>query len=241
VSLDGDWARAGKPRPAQRKKSQASGNSVVAHKLSETMAKSGVGAAQGDPTTLDTTWLWTAIAFLPLALLCFYLAWRERPRRHGKGSLDLNTRTRQGLVASALALQGVALALRGAWCLTKFSPHVHSAFAMRPVTSADFMARGFASRLAETTQYLSCLLVVWQWALPCALILSWPAWKLCRLQAALLCLGASFSAYLLATTPISYASRRKDYQTPFDAADSIVVACESGKTCASTISFWKLA
>jgi hypothetical protein len=122
-------------------------------------------------------------------------------------------------------MQGGALALRGVWCLTKFGPNVHLMVATHPTSAADYMARGVTSRLAECLQYGSCLIVVWQWALPCALILNWPSAKLQRLKGALVSIGTCFSFYTLVSTPFSYASRKADYQTPFDAIDSIVFAC----------------
>jgi len=167
---------------------------------------------------LDTTWLWTAVVYIPLGASCSVLGYLERPLIEQVGS----ERKRQICVCSALLLESAALLIRGMWSISKIGYSL-----LHPDTVTGYVVQGAFSRLSESLQYASCLVMAWQWGVLCASILGWNKSKLRRFGRVLLGLGVVFTGYYMGTTGISYDPSGSKAELLHDRYDDVIVSCKS--------------
>lgn len=130
-----------------------------------------------------------------LAAIAFALAYLERPLEfHHLGE----EKRRQIYICGSLYLLAISLAFRAMWSFQNISDFAP------PYPSSEGLAAKYLERTAESFQYVSCLLMCWQWTRLCGDILNWHA-KTFRISAStLVSMGTFFFFWEIGTCKIAY-------------------------------------
>ena len=152
---------------------------------------------------INITWAVTAVVFGSFAIVCFVLAYLERPLLQQIG-VD---RQRQIYVCSAL-LEGTALTLRTIWCPFKIKQDDSRSVSVS--VTAGFLGRG-----CECAQYGTVLIVCWQWALVSGRMLNWDQKQFARWGYFILALYIAFAGFYLGTCTYAYSQEINENQSKF--------------------------